>query len=124
MPLFEFVCSDCSKEFTFLSGVVAENTAPRCPRCGSLSLRKLISRVARGRSDDERMDSLAGGLEAQDLDDPGTVRRLARELGRELGAETGEDLSAEMEAMIEADGRGTLAPGGTRSESSDDGTIY
>lgn len=124
MPLFEFVCSDCSKEFTFLSGVVAENDVPHCPRCGSQSLRKLVSRVARGRSDDERMDSLAERLEVQNLDDPGVVRRLAREMGRDIGAETGEDLGAALEEMIDGDGRSPLASGGAPSESSDDGTIY
>lgn len=121
MPLFEYVCSDCKKQFTFLAGVIADNSSARCPRCGSAELRKLISRVARGRGDDDRMDAMAEKLESQDFDDPGTLRRFAREMGREMGAETGEDLSDEMEAMIEEDARGEGASSGG---SGDDGKIY
>lgn len=124
MPLFEFVCSDCLKEFTFLSGVVAENTAPSCPRCGSLNLQKRISRVARGRSDDERMDAMAEYLETRDLDDQAVVRRLTREMGRGMDAATGQDMGAELEALMADEGSDSATGGGSRSASSDDGTIY
>ncbi len=122
MPLFEYACQECDKRFTFMVGVVADNDDPRCPRCQSLNLKKLISRVARGRSDDERMDAVADRLESQDFEDPRALRRLAREMGREMGAETGEDLSDELEELIEseASGEGTGSTGG----SGDDGTIY
>ena len=127
MPLFEFRCQDCQKQFTFLTGFIAENNDPACPRCGSLQLKKLISRVARGRSDDERMDSLADRLENADMDDPRDLRRFAREMGREMGAETGEDMSDEMEELIEAEARGELDEGGAMGGTGgggDDGTIY
>lgn len=121
MPLYEYSCLDCAKRFTFLSGVVAGNDAPRCPVCQSEKLKKLISKFARGRSDDARMDAMGDKLEGQNFDDPREVRRFAREMGREMGAETGEDLSDEMEAMLgeEASGEGEMGGGG-----GDDGTIY
>jgi putative FmdB family regulatory protein len=127
MPLFEYVCRECSKQFTFLSGVISDNTEPTCPRCGSSELRKLMSRISRGRSDDERMEAMAERLETKDLDDPGSLRQFAREMGREMSAETGEDMTDEMEAMIEAEARGELddeAGFGGGSGSGDDGTIY
>lgn len=122
MPLFEFRCLQCEKRFTFLTGVIADNNEARCPRCGSVELKKLISRVARGRSDDERMDAMSDKLEGSDFDDPRALRRFAREMGREMGAETGEDMSDEIEEMIEAESRGeeSTSDGG----SGDDGTIY
>ncbi len=127
MPLFEFRCRECAKQFTFLAGVIAQNAEPACPRCGSTQLKKLISRVARGRNDDERMDVMADRLENADIDDPRDLRRFAREMGREMGAETGEDMSDEMEEFIEAEARGELdessgASGGLGG--GDDGTIY
>jgi putative FmdB family regulatory protein len=125
MPLFEFLCEDCSKRFTFLAGVVAQGDAPHCPRCGSAQLKKLISRVARGRSDDDRLDAMAERIDDQNLDDPATLRRFAREMGKEMGAETGEDLSDEMEAMIEAEARDEASgDAGSGAGSGDDGTIY
>lgn len=121
MPLFEYSCLDCGKRFTFLAGVVADNDAPRCPVCRSQQLKKLMSRFARGRSDDARMEALGDRLEEQNFDDPRQLRHFAREMGREMGAESGEDLSDEMEAMIEeeADGGAGAGAGG-----SDDGAIY
>ncbi len=118
MPLFEYACRSCDKRFTWMSGVVADERAPQCPRCHSIDLKKLISRVTRGRSDDARMEVMADRLENQDFDDARAVRRFAREMGREMGAETGEDLSDEMEEMIESEAGGDAGGGG------DDGTIY
>ena len=117
MPLYEYSCRACGKQFTFLSGVVSDNPQAHCPRCDSDDLARLMSRVARGRSDDERMDALAERLENRDLENPRDLRRFAREMGREIGDETGEDVAGEMEELIDADARGKLG-------SNDDGTIY
>lgn len=131
MPLFEFRCEECDKRFTFLSGVVAGNADPKCPRCESARLKKLMSRFSRGHSDDERMDALAERLENSEFDDDASARRFAREMGREMGAETGEDLSDEIEELIELESRGdgeeadaSGAPSGGASGAGDDGTIY
>ncbi len=124
MPLYEYVCQQCSKQFTFLAGMIADNTDAKCPRCGSVDLKKLISRVGRGRSDDDRMEAMADRLESADLENPRDLRRFAREMGREIGAETGEDMSDEMEELIEAEARGELDESGGSGGSGDDGKIY
>ena len=127
MPLFEYVCRGCAKQFTFLAGMIRDNTDARCPRCGSADLQKLMSRVARGRSDDDRMEAMAERMESKDLDDPRSLRQFAREMGREMSAETGEDMGDEMEAMIEAEARGELDDEGGLGGAGgggDDGTIY
>ena len=119
MPLFEFVCQDCRKQFTFLTGVIADNDVPKCPRCGSLELQKIMSRFSRGRSDDARMESIAEKMESRDLESPGELSRFAREMGRELSAESGEDLSGDIEELIEEESRG-----GASTSGGDDGKIY
>ena len=128
MPLFEYSCRACGKRFTFLSGVVAGNAEPRCPRCDSTELSKLMSRFARGRSDDERFEALAERMETKDLDDASSLQQFAREMGREISAETGEDLTGEMESLIEAEARGENEFGsdgfGAQSSNRDDGKIY
>lgn len=130
MPLFEFRCAECSKQFTFLSGVIAENNEAACPRCGSTQLKKLISRIVRGRSEDERMEAIADRLENADMDDPRDLRRFAREMGREMSVETGENMTDELEQMIEAEARGESldsecgAGGCGACGGGDDGTIY
>lgn len=124
MPLFEYSCKDCEKRFTFLSGVVADNTEPVCPRCQSKDLTKLMSRFSRGRSDDDRLDAMADKMDDADFDDPRAARRFAREMGREMGAETGEDLSDEMEELIENEALGEIGAGGRGTSGGDDGHIY
>lgn len=119
MPLFEYSCCDCQKQFTFLSGVITDNSDPKCPRCNSTSLKKLMSRFSRGRSDDARMEAIAEKMESRDMDDPGELRRFAKEMGRELSAESGEDMSDEIEQMMEEE-----ASGGGSTSGGDDGTIY
>ena len=99
-------------------GVIADNDEPKCPACDSRDLQKLMSRFARGRDDDARMEAVAEKLESRDLDNPAELSRFAREMGRELSAESGEDLSGEIEELIEEESRGGSTPGG------DDGTIY
>ena len=122
MPLFEYSCCDCGKQFTFLVGVIADNDDVKCPRCGSIDLKKLMSRFTRGRSDDARMEAIAEKMESRDIDDPGELRRFAREMGRELSAESGEDMTEEIEQMME--GESDEMGGGGGSSNRDDGTIY
>lgn len=41
MPLFDFLCADCGKEFEILVSGSAE--AVKCSYCGSLEIKKLLS---------------------------------------------------------------------------------
>ena len=135
MPLYEYECRGCGKQFTFLCGVVSGGKSEaQCPRCASGELKKLMSRVARGRSDDEKLDAVAEKMETRNLDDAGSMRQFAREMSREITAESGVDLRDEMEAMIEAEARGESLNDFDNSDddqfsnastsNADDGTIY
>ena len=135
MPLYEYECRACGKQFTFLSGVVsAGKSEAQCPRCASADLKKLMSRVARGRSDDEKLDAVAEKMETRNLDDAGSMRQFAREMSREIAAESGVDMRDEMEAMIEAEARGESLEdfddsdddqfSNASNSNADDGTIY
>ena len=91
MPVYEYRCSSCGRKFAKLVGMVAGASADglECPKCGSTDVQRLISRFARVRSDDERLDSLEntalGGA-----DDPDSMSNLLREMGREM-ADDGDD---------------------------------
>lgn len=139
MPLFEYRCQNCGKQFTFLAGVLSGSAEPTCPRCESTSLKKLMSSFARGRSDDARMEALAEQLEGSEFEDEASARRFAREMGREMAAESGEDVSDEIEELIELESRAQdgeddpASPEGSGPDggasgllggSGDDGTIY
>lgn len=105
MPIYEFRCGDCGKKFSTLVGVVAEADDTACPNCKSRNTSKLVSKFARFRNEDDRIDEIADRLEY--MDEPESGAEL-REIVRELGKATDDDVSEEMEEMFEADMEGQL----------------
>lgn len=87
MPIFEYTCNTCAtgRKFSALVGVVASARPPACPRCGGTDLKKLVSRFARLRSEDETIDALAEQADSLDENDPKAVRRLVREMADGMG---------------------------------------
>ncbi len=75
-----------------------------------------MSRFATVKSEDARLESLAGAGDAGDLDenDPGSVARFMKKMGKEFGDDLGDDFeSAVDEAMAEGEAEGV---GGTRED--------
>jgi hypothetical protein len=80
--------------------MTAETDDERCPHCGSADVAKLVSRVARYRTEDDRVEELADRLDTmEEPDSPSAMRRMAREMGKALD----EDVSDEIEEVFEAD---------------------
>ncbi len=104
VPVYEYRRAGCGKKFSALIGMTAEPDDEKCPCCGStLDTSKLVSRFARLRTEDDRIDALADGLEARgEPDSPQEMRSMMREMGKALD----EDMGDEMEEMFEADMEG------------------
>ena len=43
MPIYEFKCKECGKEFEFLCLSSKDENAARCPACGSEATERLLS---------------------------------------------------------------------------------
>jgi putative FmdB family regulatory protein len=100
MPVYEFRCADCGKKFQTLVGMVMGPVDEKCPHCGSSKTAKLVSRFARYRSEDDRLDAIADQMEMMgEPDSPSEMRRVVREMGKAMD----EDVSDEMEEMLEED---------------------
>ncbi len=105
MPVYEYRCGQCNRKFTALVGMTAEKDDETCPHCGSPNATRLVSRFARARSEDDRVDELADSLETMgEPDDPAQMRSMVKEMGKAMD----EDLSEEMEEMFESDMEGKL----------------
>ncbi|MDH7571290.1 MAG: zinc ribbon domain-containing protein [Armatimonadota bacterium] len=105
MPIYEYRCNQCNRRFSHLHGVVANAPALECPRCHGTDLKRLISRVSRVRSEDERLDALdPSGF--GDLEDPANMRRWAKAMGDEMGEDLEEDFEEALEEMIEEEEKG------------------
>lgn len=120
MPIYEYECQGCQRRVSLLIRTLSAAEAPRCPRCGSAALSRLMSRFATVKSEDARLDSLSDPSSFGDLDenDPQSVARFVKKMGHEMGEDLGEDLDAAMdEAMGEGGGAGDddgalMDPGG------------
>jgi hypothetical protein len=85
--------------------MVAGADDTKCPKCGSSETGKLVSRVAKFRVEDDRIDEMADRLEM--IDEPESGSEM-RSILRELGKASDDDMSDDMEEMFEADMEGRL----------------
>jgi putative FmdB family regulatory protein len=93
MPLYDYVCLNCEKRFDVFMTYAEYGTQPvKCSHCGSKNVHRRVPRVRVAKSEESRMDSLAGdfsdpsalaGLE----NDPQAMGRMMRKMGNEMGEE-------------------------------------
>ncbi len=102
MPIYEYYCEACKKTSSFLFLRSSEEIVPFCKTCKSTDVRRVLSRVAVLKTDEQRMESLLdpGKLGGLDENDPRSVERLMKRMGSELGDELGEGFDEEMEAAL------------------------
>jgi len=120
MPIYEYECHDCRRRVSLLVRRLSSPETPACPRCGSTALSRLMSRFTTVKSEEARLESLAEGGGAGDLDenDPASVARFMKKMGKEFGDELGDDFdSAVDEAMTEAGDGGVDGPAPPGDES-------
>jgi putative FmdB family regulatory protein len=55
VPLYEYVCGACAREFEEL---VSGGAVPRCPHCGADRARRILSVVSIGRSDERAVPAV------------------------------------------------------------------
>jgi putative FmdB family regulatory protein len=109
VPIYEYECRGCRRRISLLVRTRRAAEAPRCPRCGSTELSRLMSRFATVKSEDARLDSLSDASSFGDLDenDPRSVAQFVKKMGSEMGEDLGPDLDAAMdEAMAEGEAGG------------------
>ena len=109
MPIYEYHCEDCRRRVSILVRSISNPGRPTCPRCGGHHLERLMSRFARLRSEDDRLDALADPSSFGDLDesDPKSVARFAKKMGKEMGEDLGEDFDQVMEEAMEEEAAGS-----------------
>jgi putative FmdB family regulatory protein len=115
MPIYEYRCLECGTKTTFVTLSVKAGLDPKCRKCGSLKLVKLVCRVGILRSEESRMESLAdpSKLAGVDENDPKSLARWMKRMGKEMGEEMGEDFDQSIdEAMEEAEEGGRDQGGG------------
>jgi putative FmdB family regulatory protein len=124
VPIYEYECRGCNRRVSLLVRSLASAEAPRCPRCGSVELSRLMSRFATPKSEDARLEAAADPSQFGDLDenDPQAVARFVKRMGEATGEDLGDDLGEAMEAAAgEEGGLDGSAEGGGEASLGEDG---
>jgi len=121
VPIYEYECGGCNRRVSLLVRSLTSQEAPRCPRCGSDELSRLMSRFATPKSEEARLEAAADPSQFGDLDenDPQSVARFVKRMGEATGEDLGDDLGEAMEAAAgeeggfdgPAEGAGEASPG-------------
>lgn len=96
MPYYDFICQDCQRPCRFFfSFSEYDKAAPVCPHCQGNQLKRRIGRVALGKSEDARLDSLMddSALANLDEDDPKAMGKFMRKMSREMGEDMGDEFN-------------------------------
>ena len=99
MPIYEYRCEDCGKISEFLLIKSDEIFVPRCKKCKSKKMSRVLSRVRVVRSEESRMENLADPSKWAGLDEKDTksITKWAKRMGKELG----EDMNGEVDEMVD-----------------------
>jgi putative FmdB family regulatory protein len=93
MPRYDYRCKTCRHTFTiaYPGYEDVDQIIAVCPKCASIDLSRLITRVAFSIGDEARIESLAdpSRLSGLDEDDPRAMARLMREMANKVGQEAG-----------------------------------
>lgn len=95
MPFYDYRCQTCGKparlQFSYSE---YGKVQPVCPHCGSLKIKRRISRVAVAKSEDSRLDTMMDGdLAGLDEDDPRSLGKFMRKMGQEMGEDLGDEFN-------------------------------
>ena len=98
MPIYEYRCAACKRRSSVFVRSMTTAAKPRCERCGSTKMSRLMSKFAvhHGAGGGGDFDDL-GGMDDVDENDPQSVARWARRMREE----SGEDMGPEFDSMID-----------------------
>lgn len=106
MPIYEYECGSCHRRTSVLTTRIGERVRATCRHCGGTKMKRLMSRFAMPKSEEQRLDRLSDPSSLGDLDenDPKSVARMMKKMGQEMGDDfSGDDFDEAMEE-IESDG--------------------
>ncbi len=101
MPIYEYQCLACEREFQRLVLKREEEEAPRCPGCGSGDVKKLVSRVAYHASEGDRLDAFDPGAVQGDsfYKDSRNIGLSAKKRAKDLGVDLGAGFEAKLDKL-------------------------
>ncbi len=113
MPIYEYGCFDCRKRSSTFVRSMSTTVEAKCEHCGSKKVRRLISRVAVGRSSSGSPEDFDESMFADvDENDPRSMAKFARRMRDEMGEDMGPDFDQAIEQMEAGEMPDELPDGG------------
>ena len=101
MPIYEYECRSCTREFQCLVMNADDEKNMECPECQGQDLRRLISRVAYHLSESARLANFDPGSRQSDsfYKDSRNIGLAAKKRAKEMGVDLGSSFENKVEKL-------------------------
>ena len=101
MPIFEYACPTCRREFQVLVMKREEEKNLACPACGGHNLKRLISRVSYHQSEKDRLADFDPASSRSDsfYRDSRNIGLHAKKRAQEMGVDLGSGFEEKLEKL-------------------------
>ena len=101
MPIYEYECGNCSREFQRLVMNAGDEKNMACPNCQGQDLRRIMSRVAFHLSESARLDGFDPGSRQSDsfYKDSRNIGLAAKKRAQQMGVDLGSSFENKVEKL-------------------------
>ncbi len=101
MPIYEYECQNCLRQFQCLVMKTEEETFLVCPDCGDTRLKRLLSCVVYQQSEKDRIESYdpSAKQSAGFMKDSRNIGLHAKKRARQMGVDLGSSFDAKVEKL-------------------------
>ncbi|UCF83923.1 MAG: zinc ribbon domain-containing protein [Desulfobacteraceae bacterium] len=101
MPIYEYQCSGCDRQFQSLIMGRADEKNLLCPNCGGRNLKRLISRVAYHVSESDRLATFDPSSRQGDsfYKDTRNIGLAAKKRAQQMGVDLGSNFEEKVEKL-------------------------
>ena len=101
MPLYEYRCQVCGKEFQYLVLKKEAEAVVRCPGCNGGDLKKLVSRVAYHVSEQDRLSTFEPNSPKDDAfyKDTRNIGIQAKKRAQQMGVDLGSGFETKLDRL-------------------------
>lgn len=101
MPIYEYLCQECGREFQYLVLKKEDKDTLACPGCKGRTLKRLVSRVAYHASDQDRLAAFDPDAPRDDAfyKDTRNIGLHAKKRARQMGVDLGSGFEAKLDRL-------------------------
>jgi putative FmdB family regulatory protein len=107
LPIYEYTCQVCGRQFQYLVLNKEDEESLRCPGCDGRDLKKLISRAVFHVSDQDRLSTYDPNAPKDDAfyKDTRNIGLHAKKRAKQMGVDLGSDFESKLDRLRTDPGR-------------------